>query len=390
MNPFSNRILKIHASETLKAKLKAQELKNRGIDVISLAAGEPDFPTPAKIKEACKKALDENWTRYAPVNGLKELRQAISEKLRRVSEMECDPDQIVVTCGAKQAIYSALQVLINDGDEVLLPVPYWVSYPAQILLAGGRPVLLLTDESTGFKITPKQLEKAITKKTKLLILNSPSNPTGSCYTREEMEAIGQICRDKKIWALSDEIYEELTYDGWKHSSFLKACPEHGNRTILINGASKAYAMTGWRMGYVYASPEFIEKFKILQSQEITSIPTFIQRACLTAFRDCDKEISQMRGEFEKRRNSAYEKLTQIKGIKCFKPQGAFYFFPNVKSFGQSTSKLAEDLLEKAHVSVVAGDGFGAPGYLRLSFAAETAVLEEGIERIQKFLNGVQK
>lgn len=383
--PFSARIANINPSETLKAKLKAMELKAKGIAVIDFSAGEPDFPTPEKIKEACKKAIDENWTRYGPVSGLPELRKAISEKLKRVSHLEADPNQIVVTCGAKQAIYSSLQILIDPGDEVLLPAPYWVSYPAQIMLAGGKPISLPTDESTDFKITPTQLQKAINKKTKLLILNSPSNPTGSCYTREEFQAVGKICEGKKIWVLSDEIYEELTYDGFKQVSFLKASPSMKEKTILVNGASKAYAMTGWRMGYVFGPNDFIEKFKILQSQEITTIPTFIQRACVSAFQDCDDEVAKMRQEFEKRRDVGYKALMKIKGLQCVKPKGAFYFFPNVKTFQKPTTELAEVLLEKGHVAVVAGDGFGATGYLRLSFATDIAALEEGIERIKRCL-----
>ncbi|MBI4124339.1 MAG: pyridoxal phosphate-dependent aminotransferase, partial [Deltaproteobacteria bacterium] len=291
---FSRRIVDVKTSATLKAKLKALELQAQGVRVINLSAGEPSFDTPEKIKQACQKALDENFTRYGPVNGILKLREAIQQKLKRISGVEVSPEAIVVACGAKQAIFSALFILLNEGDEVLLPVPYWVTYPAQIKLAGGRPVFMPTDESTGFKITPKHLKKAVTDKTRMLILNSPANPTGSCYTGEELTALGKICSDKNIWVLSDEIYDEITFDGFQHVSFLKACPFHQERTILINGASKAYAMTGWRMGYAAGPLEFVEKLKILQGQEITSIPTFIQHACVTAFNDCDEEVKKMR------------------------------------------------------------------------------------------------
>lgn len=385
---FSKRMADVKASATLRAKQKALELQAQGVRVINLSAGEPSFDTPEKIKTACKKALDQNFTRYGPVNGILKLREAIAKKLQRISGVEVSPEAIVVTCGAKQAIFSALQILLNDGEEVLLPSPYWVTYPAQIKLAGGQPVFLAADESTGFKITPKHLHKAVTAKTKILILNSPSNPTGSCYTQEELAALGKICAQKNIWVISDEIYEEITFDGFQHVSFLKACPFHAERTVLINGASKAYAMTGWRVGYAAGPLEFVERLKILQSQEITSIPTFIQHACVTAFNDCDDEIKKMRGEFAKRRDAAYKKLLKIKGVKCFKPQGAFYLFPDLRAFKKSGLELSDLLLEKAHVSVVPGESFGAEGHIRISFVNETAEIEEGIERMRKVLEAL--
>lgn len=382
---FANRILTIPPSATLKAKQKALDLARRGIKVINLSAGEPAFPTPEKIREACKKAIDENWSYYGPVNGLPELREAIAKKLKRDLGVEAPPDAIVVTCGAKQAIYSALQVLINPGEEVLLPTPYWVSYPSQIQLAGGKPIFLPTDETKNFKIDAAQLKKALTKKTKLLILNTPSNPTGVCYSGEELEAIGKVCAEKKIWVLSDEIYEPLTFDGFRHTSFLKAAPFHREKTILVHGASKAFAMTGWRMGFVLGPAPFIDKFKILQGQEITSIPTFIQRAGISAYNDCDGEVERMRQEYEKRRNISYEAILKIPKIRCIKPQGSFYIFPDVSAYGKSSLELEEILLEKAHVSVIAGDGFGAPGHLRISFVAKEEQIREGISRIQKAL-----
>lgn len=378
---FSDRILNIRPSETLKAKAKAAELRARGVEVIDLTAGEPDFNTPEKIKEACKKSLDANETRYGPVPGLPELRSAIAAKIKRDNRLEFSPDQIVVTCGAKQAIYSSLQVLVNPGDEVLLPAPYWVSFPSQIQLAEGRPVILETNEEKEFKITPTQLKQAITPKTKLLILNSPSNPTGACYSPAELKAIGQVCAEKKIWVLSDEIYERLTFDGLPHTSILNVCPEIEGQTLLINAASKSYAMTGWRMGFVAGPAAFIEKFKILQGQEITSIPTFIQRACVTAFNDCGAEVEKMRQAFEKRRDAFYAAVTKIPKVTCVKPKGAFYLFPNFNAYKKPASLLAEYLLDTAHVAVVAGEGFGAPGYLRLSFCLDIPILQEAAAKI---------
>ncbi|MDP2600191.1 MAG: pyridoxal phosphate-dependent aminotransferase [Deltaproteobacteria bacterium] len=382
---FSDRILKIKPSATLKAAAKARELKAKGVQVIDFTVGEPDFNTPEKIKEACKKALDENFTRYAPVPGFPELRQSICNYLKREFGLAYKPEEIIATAGAKHAIYAALQVLINPGDEVIIPAPYWVSFYDQVLLTGGKPVVIKTDDTTGFKMTPRQLEQNIGPKTKLLILNTPSNPTGSCYSGEELKKFGDICAGKNILVLSDEIYAKLTYDGFKHVSFVTACPEMREKTILVNGASKSYAMTGWRIGFAAAPKEIIDKMQILQSQEVTSVPTFIMRASITAFNDCDKEVEAMRREFEKRRDVAFAGLSKIKGVTCYKPSGAFYLFPNVKAFKKSSEEIAELLLEEAHVAVVSGESFGAPGYLRVSYATDIPSIEMGIDKMKKTL-----
>jgi len=382
---FSDRILKIKPSATLKAAAKARELKAKGVQVIDFTVGEPDFNTPEKIKEACKKAIDQNQTHYAPVAGTLELRQAIAKSLKKDCDIDYKPEEIIVTGGAKHAIYAALQVLINPGDEVIIPAPYWVSFYEQVLLAEGKPVVITTDDASGFKMKPDQLKKAITNKTKLLILNTPSNPTGACYSGEELKKFGEIGAEKNILVLSDEIYAKLTYDGFKHTSFAAACPEMKEKTILINGVSKSYAMTGWRMGFAAAPKEIIDKMQILQSQEITSIPTFVMRACTTAFNDCDEEVEAMRREFEKRRNVAFEGLSKIKGITCYKSSGAFYLFPNVKAFGKSSDEIAELLLEEAHVAVVSGESFGAPGYLRVSYAASIENIERGLQNMKMVL-----
>lgn len=382
---FSKRISKIQPSATLKAKQIATDLKAKGVQIIDFSAGEPSFPTPKKIVDACKKALDENWTYYAPIPGLPELRKAIAKRHHLDHDVDYDSDQISVSCGAKQSIYTALQVLIDEGDEILIPSPYWVSYPEQVLLADGKPVILKTSDSKDFKINSKQLEKAITSRTKLLILNSPSNPTGSCYTAEELKQIAEVCSKKNIWVLSDEIYDKLTYDDFKQTSFVEIAPFHKEKTILINGASKAYSMTGWRVGYACGPKELIQKMNILQGQGITSIPTFIQRACVTAFLECEEEIEAMRKEFEKRRNFMFDLLTQIPGVTCYKPKGAFYLFPNMSAFKIPTPELANYLLEKAHVSLVAGDSFGAPGFLRLSFVGDLESIKKGVKNIKEAL-----
>ena len=379
---FSKRIEAIKPSATLKAGAKAKELKSKGIPLIDFTVGEPDFNTPDKVKEACKKALDENWTHYAPVQGLPELRQAIGRTCGYA------PEEIIIHCGAKHAIYAALQVLINPGDEVVIPAPYWTSYPDQVLLAEGHPVIVPTDDAAHFKITPSQLEKAITPKTKMVILNTPSNPTGACYSGEELKKLGEVCAAKNVWVLSDEIYDKLTYDGFQHVSFGQACPALRDKIILINGASKSYARTGWRMGYTAGPKELIAKMQILLSQELTTIPTFVQRACIAAFSDCSEEVEAMRQEFEKRRNLMWERLSKVPGIRCNKPQGAFYLFPNVGSFKKSSQEIADQLLEEAHVAVVAGEAFGAPGYLRLSYACDTATIEKGIEKIRAALTKI--
>lgn len=382
---FSKRILKIKPSATLSAAAKAKELQAKGIKITDFTVGELTFHTPQKIKEACKKAIDENWTRYAIVPGILELRQAITARIKKDYAISYSPDEVIVTCGAKHAIYNVLQVLLNEGDEVLIPTPYWVSYPDQVLLADGKPVFLTTDEKNGFKTTPQQLEKSITPKTRLFILNTPSNPAGACYSGEELKALGKICAKNNILVLSDEIYDKLVFDNFKHTSFVQACPEMQDRTILINGSSKSYSMTGWRMGFAAAPKPIIDKMKILQSQELTSIPTFVQKACVEAFNGCDKEVEEMRKEIQKRRDVMHAELSKIKGVECLKPEGAFYLFPNMKAFGKPTSELADYLLEEAHVATVAGEGFGAPGYLRLSYVCETDVIREGIEKIKKAL-----
>lgn len=382
---FSRRISGIHPSATLRAKQLGEELAARGIEVIDLSAGEPSFPTPEKIKQACKTALDQNKTYYGPAAGIAPLRQAIAKQLKRTHGIDYIADEIVITCGAKQAIFMALQILIDPGDEVLIPAPYWVSYPEQVRLAEGKPVILNGSTENDFKITPKQLKKGFTAKTKMLILNSPSNPTGSCYTAEEFAALADVCAAKGVWVLSDEIYDRLTFDGFRQVSFAAAAPQWREKTILVNGASKAYSMTGWRMGYLAAPAEFIAKSRIWQSQEITTIPSFVQQACVTAFNDCDAEVAAMAAAYQSRRDLLHRLVCDIPKIKCAKPKGAFFLFPDMRAFKIPTETLAEILLEKAHVSVVAGDGFGAPGFLRLSFVADETSLEQGAAQIREVL-----
>lgn len=382
---FAKRIEAIKPSATLKAKQLAADLAARGIKVIDLSAGEPSFPTPEKIKTACKKSLDANQTYYAPASGILSLREAISKQLKRTHNIDYAADDIVITCGAKQAIFLALQILVHPGDEVLIPAPYWVSYPEQTLMSEGVPVIIETSSENNFKLTPEKLIKAITKKTKALILNSPSNPTGSCYTAEEFEALATICAKKDIWVVSDEIYDRLTFDHFRQVSFAKAAPKMRHRTILVNGASKSFSMTGWRMGYIAGPCDFIAKVKIWQSQEITTIPTFVQHACATAFNECDSEVEKMVKIYQTRRNLLLDLIREIPKIQCPKPQGAFFLFPDCRAFKNPPAELADYLLEEAHVSVVSGASFGAPGFLRLSFVADENSLKKGAAQIKEAL-----
>src|SRR3989338_7486139 len=300
---FSKRIESIKPSATLKAKAKVEALQKKGIQVISFTAGEPLFDTPTLIKEAAKEAIDQNWTRYAPIPGLLELREAICRKLKKDNHLDYSPNEIIVGCGAKQSIYVALQVLIDEGEEVLIPSPFWVTYPEQILAAGGKPKIIATQESNQFKLTAEELEKAITPKSKLLIMNNPNNPTGAVYSKEELQAIGKICLKHHLPVLTDEIYEKLIFDGLPFYSFAEANPDMKPLTLTVNGLSKTYAMTGWRVGYTAGPLEVIQKMEVLQSQEITCIPPFVQKAAITALEQSEKEVKQFLVDFQKQRDA---------------------------------------------------------------------------------------
>lgn len=389
---ISKRAQKLTPSATLAMAAKARKLSASGINIISFATGEPDFDTPVVIKNTAKEGLNEGLTKYMPAQGTYELRKSICAKLKRDNNLTYNEDEIVVTCGAKQAIYNALQVIINNGDEVIIPSPYWVSFPDHVLLAEGIPVIAKTEPFTGFKLTPDILRKHMTQKTRTIILNTPSNPTGSAYSHQELNDLGKILVENKIAIISDEIYEKLVYENFTHTSIATAYPPAKDYTIIINGVSKAYAMTGWRMGYAAGPKDVISKITELVGQQTTSIPGFIQKACKMCLDNSEDEIKKMRDEFEKRRDLMLTLMLGVPKIKCHKPDGAFYLFPNVEAYLggkiKTTLELSEYLLDEAHIATVSGEPFGAPGYIRFSYATSRENIEEGMRRLKEALSKI--
>lgn len=387
---LSQRVKQLSPSSTLAITAKANELKKQGLDVVGLGAGEPDFNTPQHIIDAAITAMQEGKTKYTATSGIIELKEAICEKLKKDNGLTYKPSQILVTNGAKHALYNVFQAILEPGDEVIIPIPYWVSYPEQVLLAGGVPVYVEGKEENEFKVTPQQLESVITDKTQAVIINSPSNPTGSIYSREELSAIAEVCIKHGVMMVSDEIYEKLIYDGYEHVSIASLSEEAYQHTIVVNGMSKPYSMTGWRIGYVAASEELVKAMTNLAAHSTSNPVTFAQFGALEALRGTQEPLEMMRGEFEKRRNIAVDLLSQIDGIHCVKPKGAFYIFANaseaVKKGGfQSTDEWAKALLEQEYVALVPGTGFGAPNHIRISYATSLEQLEKGISRIKRFV-----
>ena len=390
---LSDRINRLAPSATLAMSQKSGEMKAQGVDVINLSVGEPDFNTPAHIKEAAKKAIDENYSRYSPVAGYASLREAVVRKLKRENGLEYTPSEIIVGTGGKQGVCNTILALVNPGDEVVIPAPYWVSYPQMVKLAGGEPVIVSTGIESDFKMTPEQLENAITEKTKLLIICSPSNPTGSVYSKDELEALARVVMSHDdLFVLSDEIYEHINYMGQNHS--LAEFPGMRERVVIANGASKAYAMTGWRLGWV-AGPEWIVKgLNKLQGQYTSGTCDVSQMAALAAYNSPQEAREAMRQAFEHRRDLIVELARGIDGLEVNVPQGAFYLFPKCSSFfGKSDGKrtindstdFAMYLLEVAHVATVAGDAFGAPDYFRMSYATSEDNIREAMRRIKESL-----
>lgn len=385
---LSKRIVQVTPSLTLAITAKAKALKAQGRDVISLGAGEPDFDTPAFIKEAAADALKKGATKYTPAEGTLELRKAIAAKLKRDQNLTYTSDQIVVSCGAKHSIFNLFQVLLNENDEVLIPSPYWLSYPEMVTLAGGKRVFLETTEKTEFKVTPAQLEKAVTPRTKILVLNSPANPTGAVYRRKELEALVPVLlKHPHVWILSDEIYEKLIYDGGKHTSIAELHPEIAERTLLVNGHSKAYAMTGWRLGYSASPREIAEAVSNYQSHSTSNPTSFAQAGGVAALERGEAEVIKMKEVFEKRRSLFVAELEKISKLKVFRPQGAFYVFVNIEATGLDSMKLTERLLEEAGVAVVPGAVFGSSRHIRLSFACSEQDLLESSHRLRDWVSG---
>lgn len=397
---LADRVNKIQPSPTLAIDAKAKALKAQGVDIVGFGAGEPDFDTPENIREAGKKAIDAGFTRYMPVGGADDLKDAIIAKMKRDHGLEYTRDEISVACGAKHTLYNISQALIQEGDEVIIPGPYWVSYPDQVILAGGTPVFIMTDESTGFKITPEQLDKTITAKTKYLILNSPCNPTGSTYSKEELTALGQVLlKHEHVLVVADDIYERLIYDGLKFYNIAQVVPELKNRTIVVNGVSKTYAMTGWRIGYACGPKELMGAMTKMQSQSTSNATSIAQKASVEALNGSQDAVAAMCVEFEKRRTYIVERLNAMPGVTCFKSNGAFYVFPNFSGcYGKSTpagkkiensSDFAAYLLEDAKVALVPGVAFGDDRYARLSYAISLENIKKGMDRIEEAIKNLK-
>lgn len=388
------RISKLPASltpsMTLRIDAKAKQLKAEGKDVVGFGAGEPDFDTPEHIKEAAAKALAEGFTKYTPSAGTLELREAIAEKLYRENGLQYNPSQIVVSCGAKHSCYNAILATCQEGDEVLIPSPYWVSYPEMVKLAGAKPVIVPTTASTGYKLLPDQLREHITERTRMLILNSPSNPTGVVYSSEELRALSDVCIEKGILILSDEIYEKLLYGGAKHVSVASFSEDHYSHTIVINGFSKAYSMTGWRLGYL-AAPEPIAKAVTAIQDHTTSNPTsFAQKGALAALKGPQDHLTIWLKEFDRRRRYALDRLRSMPGVDCVEPFGAFYLFPSIKALGLSSVDFCARLLDEEMVAAVPGAAFGADEGIRISYATSMSNLEKGLDRIERFVSRLTK
>lgn len=394
MAQLSDRLQRLAPSATLAMSQKSSEMKANGIDVINMSVGEPDFNTPEHIKEAAKKAVDENYSRYSPVPGYADLREAIVEKLKRENGLDYTTGEVLVSNGAKQSVCNTLMALVNDGDEVIIPAPYWVSYPQMVKLAGGTPVIVEAGFSQNFKMTPEQLEKAITPKTRMIILCSPSNPTGSVYSKEELAGLAEVIkRHDDLFVLADEIYEHINYVG-RHESIAQF-PGMKERTIIVNGVSKAYAMTGWRIGYI-AAPEWIVKgCNKLQGQYTSGPCSVSQKAAEFAYTASQECVEEMRKAFERRRDLIVKLAKDIPGLEVNVPEGAFYLFPKCSSFygktdGEtvinSSSDLAMYLLEKGHVATVGGDAFGDPECFRMSYATSDENIVEAMRRIKETLS----
>ena len=384
---FSKRIEVLEPSMTIEISTKARELKAAGKNVISFSAGEPDFDTPTKIKEAAIDAINHGFTRYTAVAGIPELLDAIAAKLERDNGLKYSRDQIIVSNGAKQSLFNITQALLDEGDEVIIPAPYWVTYPELVKFAGAKPVIVDTDERNGFKMTAAELEDAITEKTKMIILTSPSNPTGSVYSQEELERLAKVLEGTDIWVVSDEMYEKLVFDGAKFVSTASISEDMFKRTITVNGLSKSVAMTGWRMGYLAsADKKLVKKMISLQSQSTSNINSITQKASIVALDGTvDDDIERMREAFEVRANEAVKLFNAIDGISVLRPQGAFYLFVNIKDITMDSMQFCKDLLEDYGVAVVPGIGFGSEGYFRFSFATDQVTIREGIRRIEKFV-----
>jgi len=394
MTVLSNRAKGLKPSPTLAINAKAKSMQAQGIHVISFGAGEPDFDTPENIKQAAKKAIDEGFTKYTPVGGIDELKDAIIKKFQKDSYLTYKRSEVIVSCGGKHSFYNLAQAIFDQGDEVIVPAPYWVSYPPMVALANATPVIVETTEKNEFKITPEDLKKVVTPNTKALIINSPSNPTGSAYTKKELEKIAEIAISKNFFVISDEIYEKIVYDGFEFTSVASLSEEIKKKTIIVHGVAKTYAMTGWRIGYTAGSEEIISAMNNIQSQSTSNPTSIAQKASVEALIGPQNEVERMVAAFGQRRNYIVDRLNKIPGVSCYKPVGAFYAFPNFSSYyGKSyqgkkienSTHLADFFLDVARVAVVPGVEFGADPFERLSFATSMENIKEGLNRIEESL-----
>jgi len=386
---FSKRIEKLSPSLTIAISQKARDLKASGRDVLAFSAGEPDFDTPEIIKEEAIKAINEGFTKYTAVAGIPELLEAIKIKLKRDNGLDYSTDEIIVSNGAKQSLYNIMACLIEKDDEVIIPAPYWVTYPELVKYHDGVPVSIHTTEETNFKITPEMLKNTITPKTKMLILTSPSNPTGAVYSKEELSALAEVLKNTDIWVVSDEMYEKLIYEG-EFCATASINEDMLQRTITVNGLSKSHAMTGWRFGYLATkNKDLVKAMTKLQSQMTSNINSITQKAAIPALLGkADNDVEMMRKEFKKRRDFVYEQFNKIPGLSAAKPQGAFYIYVNHKEIMEESMAFALTLLEEKGVAVVPGIGFGSEGYFRFSFATDIDTIKAGIERITEFVKGL--
>jgi aspartate aminotransferase len=379
------RVRQVTPSLTLAVDAKAKAMKREGLDICSFSAGEPDFETPTHIREAAIAAINAGKTRYGPAVGEPGLREAIAKKLRYDNQLNYAAENIIVTNGGKHSLYNLMMALLDPGDEVIIPAPYWVSYPEMVKLAEGKPVIVHTTAAAGYKITPEQLRHAVTEKTKAFVLNSPSNPTGMVYTPEEIRAIAAVAIEKDLLVISDEIYEKLLYDGATHLSIGATSPEMFARTIVSSGFAKAYAMTGWRIGYLAAPIEVIKAVSTIQSHSTSNVCTFAQYGAIAALERSQDCVAQMLAAFTARRSGILQLIEQIPGLSCVKPDGAFYVLANIGKAGMASLDFCNDLLEQQHVAAVPGIAFGVDDCIRLSYATDMGTIERGMERIAKFM-----
>jgi aspartate aminotransferase len=387
---ISKRAAALSPSLTLAIDSKAKQMKAEGIDVVGFGAGEPDFDTPQHIKDAAAKALAEGFTKYTAASGIPELRQAIADKFKRENGLDYKPSQIVVSCGGKHSCYNVIMATCEEGDEVIVPAPYWLSYPEMVKLAGATPVIVETSDQTEFKVTPAQLEKAITDRTRLFILNSPSNPTGSVYTPAEIKALGDICVQRGVLIMSDEIYEHLLYDGAEHKSVASFSRSHYEHTIIVHGFAKAWSMTGWRLGFLAAPEPIVKAVDAIQSHSTSNPTSFAQKGAVAALTGPQDHLPKWLEEFARRRTYAHQKLNAMPGISCVKVRGAFYLFPNISKLGLKSTEFCARLLEQEKVAIVPGIAFGADDYVRLSYATSMANIEKGLARLERFVRGLAK